>query len=49
MAEIKSTLELIMEKTKDLRMSEEEREALKREEVIKKAKKQRLRLHEMMT
>ncbi|MCX5833328.1 MAG: hypothetical protein NTV99_02215 [Deltaproteobacteria bacterium] len=36
MAEIKSTLDIIMEKTKGLSLSAEEKEALKREETAKK-------------
>jgi len=38
MAEIKSTLELIMEKTKGLTMSPQEKEEIRREEWLKKAK-----------
>ncbi|MCJ7596370.1 MAG: hypothetical protein MUO52_16500 [Desulfobacterales bacterium] len=38
MAEIKSTLEIILEKTKGLTMSDEEREAFQREEVEGKVK-----------
>jgi hypothetical protein len=36
MAEIKSTLDLVMEKTRDLVLSREEREAMEREEQMKK-------------
>jgi hypothetical protein len=38
MAEIKSTLDLIMEKTKGLTMSPQEKEEIRREEWLKKAK-----------
>jgi hypothetical protein len=38
MAEIKSTLDLIMEKTKGLTLSPEEKEKIRREEWLKKAK-----------
>ncbi len=38
MAEIKSTLDLIMEKTKGLTLSPEEKEEIRREEWVKKAK-----------
>jgi hypothetical protein len=38
MAEIKSTLDLIMEKTKGLTLSPEEKEEIRREEWLKKAK-----------
>jgi hypothetical protein len=38
MTEIKSTLDLIMEKTKGLSMTPQEKEALRREEWLKKAK-----------
>lgn len=37
MAEIKSTLELAMEKTKKIAISEEEREEIKRKEIMQKA------------
>ncbi len=36
MAEIKSTLDLVMEKTRDLVLSREERKAMEREEQMKK-------------
>jgi len=38
MGEIKSTLEIIMEKSKNLRLTEEERERIQKEEVIKRLK-----------
>ena len=38
MAEIKSTLDIIMEKTKDLSLSPEEKEAIKRKEIAGKLK-----------
>jgi hypothetical protein len=44
MGEIKSTIELMMERTKDMRLSPEEKEAAHREECLKKARGLRLRL-----